>query len=230
MTRRWVLLGLTAAWIGCAGAQRGPDWPDVPDGACRPADDPDARPWLGRGYDIPVPRIAPRMGTERPRVVVQVFSDFECPFCARAAPIAAQLVEEYGACVQVVWRNRPMPYHEHAALAARAAHEVHRQQGDEGFWRFHDRLFEAETLDRPAIESAAEAHGGLDMEAFSQALDTDTHQALVDRDLATMQRVNPEFGTPSFFVNGHLIHGARTLRVFRFEVETALAELEAATP
>lgn len=230
MSRGWIALTLATALLGCAGSQRGPDWPEVPEGACRPSEDPEARPWLGRGYDITVPRIAPRMGADRPRVIVQVFSDFECPFCARAAPIAAQLVEEYGACVQVVWRNRPMPYHEHAAMAARAAHEVQRQQGDDGFWRFHDRLFEAASLDRAAIEAAADAHGGLDLAAFAAVLDGDTHQALIDRDLETMRRVNPEFGTPSFFVNGHLIHGARGLRVFRFEVETALAEIEAAAP
>lgn len=228
MSRAWCALGLAVALSACGSSRRGPDWPEVPEGACRPADDPEARPWLGRGYDVPVPRIAPRMGAERPRVVVQVFSDFECPFCARAAPIAAQLVEEYGECVQVVWRNRPMPYHEHAALAARAALEVQRQQGDEAFWRFHDRLFEAEALDRPALDAAAEAHGGIDMEAFAAALDSDAHQVLLERDIRALERVNPEFGTPTFFVNGHLIHGARTYRVFQFEVESALVDVEQA--
>ena len=89
--------------------------------------------------------------------------------CARATPTLDRVIEEYGACVQVVWRNRPMPYHPHAALAARAATEVYAQRGDAAFWTYHDRLFaRQDELSRALLEREAEALG-LDMAAFAAA-------------------------------------------------------------
>jgi protein-disulfide isomerase len=205
---------------GCGGA---PARPPLPAGACRAADD-DARPWELRGHRVAVPAVfAPRRGAERPRVVIQAFSDFECPFCARAEPTMTRILETYGDCVQVVWRNRPLPYHEHAALAARAALEVYRQLGDDGFWRYHDALFADQAhLTQADLEQKAEALSGIDMEAFRAALGSDAHQPVLDRDAATIDAIEPRLGTPTFIVNGELIHGARPYERFAQSVEDAL--------
>ena len=208
----------------CGGAQRA----GLPPDACRPADG-DARPWEERQYGMTVPWFAPRRGAARPRVVVQVFSDFECPYCARAVPTLDRVIEEYGACVQVVWRNRPMPYHEHAELAARAALEVYRQRGDEAFWRYHDLLFaDQAALAREDLERHARAIDGVDMEAFAAALDGDAHAAAIERDRETIRRTELPIGTPSFFVNGALLHGARPYPVFARAIEDALLDAYAA--
>jgi len=214
------LVLMAALAIGCGAAQR-----PLPPGACSPMPEgDDARPWERRGYRLPVPWFAPRRGAARPRVVLQVFSDFECPYCARATPTLDRVIEEYGACVQVVWRNRPMPYHPHAALAARAATEVYAQRGDAAFWTYHDRLFaRQDELSRALLEREAEALG-LDMAAFAAALDGDAHQHVIDRDRAAITRIELEAGTPSFFINGSFIHGARSYRVFAHHIEEALRE------
>lgn len=158
-------------------------------------------------------------------MIVQVFSDFECPYCARAVPTLERVLEQYGACVAVVWRNRPMPYHRHAELAARAALEVHRQAGDAAFWRFHDLVFERQSrLSRADLLSYAVEVGGIDVEALAQALDSDAHRAVLERDRAAVDAIEPRLGTPTFFVNGELIHGARSFEVFRDAVEAALRD------
>jgi len=213
---------VSLALVGC-GSRYGFD---LPDDACRPAED-DARPWETRSYGMTVPPDAPRRGTDRPRVVIQVFSDFECPFCARAVPTMDRVIEEYGACVQVVWRQRPLNYHEHAVLAARASSEVHHQAGDAAFWRFHDRLFaDQEHLTRADLERHAAAVGGVDMEAFGAALDGDAHHDVIAQDRAVIDALpgELELGTPSFFVNGYLLHGARRYSHFAYRIEEALAE------
>jgi len=218
-----------AVWLAallltaCGGSRYGFD---LPDDACSPATD-DARPWETRAYGMVVPEDAPRRGAERPRVVIQVFSDFQCPFCARAVPTMERVVQEYGACTQVVWRQRPLRYHEHAALAARASQEVYRQAGDEAFWRFHDALFaDQDRLTRADLERHAGAIDGVDMDAFGAALDGDAHQDVITRDRAAIDDLpgELELGTPSFFVNGVLLHGARRYSHFAYRIEEALSE------
>lgn len=208
-----LLLSLTA----CAGA---PPRPPLPAGACRAAEgEPPA-------LSVPVPAVfVPRRGAERPRVVIQAFSDFECPYCARAVPTMERVLEEYGECVQLVWRNRPLDYHEHAADAARAALEVYRQGGDGAFWRYHDRLFaHQDRLSRADLIEHARAIEGIDVEALSEALESDAHQAVIERDLAAVDRIERRLGTPTFFVNGAVIHGARPYEAFRDAIEGALLE------
>ncbi|MCB9597347.1 MAG: thioredoxin domain-containing protein [Sandaracinaceae bacterium] len=211
------------ALVGCGGSQFGFD---LPDHACRAAEG-DARPWETRGYRLPVPDDAPRRGAARPIVVIQAFSDFECPHCAHAEPTMDRLLEEYGECLQVVWRNRPLGYHTHARLAARAGHEVYRQGGDAAFWRFHDLVFaDQEHLERADLERHAAAVGGVDMAAFGAALDGDAHEEVIGRDLTTIDTLpgDQSLGTPTFFVNGTLVHGARRHAHFAYRVEEALAD------
>lgn len=216
----WLVAVLALA--GCGG---GPSRPSLPANACRPADT-DARPWETRGWRVAVPESdAPRRGAERPRVIVQAFSDFECPFCARAEPTMSRLLETYGPCLQVVWRNRPLAYHAHAELAARAALEVYRQLGDDGFWRYHDALFVDQAhLDRAQLEAKAEALSGMDMDAFRAALDEGAHADVIERDRATVDAIEPRLGTPTFLVNGEVIHGARPYERFARAVEEALLD------
>jgi protein-disulfide isomerase len=173
------------------------------------------------------PIAAPRRGAEHPRVVVQVFSDFECPYCARAEPTLNQLLAEFGPCVQIVWRNRPMPYHEHAELAARAALEVYEQRGAAAFWRYHGLVFASQDrLSRSLLEAHARSIEGIDMAAFRAALDSGKHHDVIERDIADVDRIEPRYGTPTFFVNGVALHGARPYDVFRAAVEDALLALE----
>ena len=208
--------------VGCGGAQR----PSLPDGACSPLPEGAPEPWVGRGYALgDIPWFAPRRGADRPRVVIQAFSDFECPFCARAVPTMEQVIEEYGECVQVVWRQYPLRYHERAEPAARASVEVYRQAGDDAFWAYHDQLFaNQEDLSDEALVRYARAIEGVDATAVQAVIDGDEHRGVIERDRAVIEGLDAELGTPSFFVNGTLLHGARRISHFRRAIHTALTE------
>src|SRR5690606_25887207 len=73
---------------------------------------------------VPAPtKDNPSKGPDNAKVVIQEFSDFQCPFCSRVNPTVEQILNEYPKDVQVVWRNMPLPFHADAPLAAEAAHE-----------------------------------------------------------------------------------------------------------
>ncbi|HEU4412744.1 MAG TPA: thioredoxin domain-containing protein [Polyangiaceae bacterium] len=174
----------------------------------------------------------PFKGGDKAKVVIQEFSDFECPFCARVEPTVKQIAEAYGDKVKIVWRHKPLPMHKNAPLASEAAVEMQKQKGNEGFWKYHAKLFEnqktPEGLLRPALEKYAEELGA-DMGKFKKALDEHTHKAVVDADSKVADDAGIS-GTPAFVINGYFISGAQPFGKFKKVIDRALAEAKLAPP
>ncbi len=179
-------------------------------------------------YKVPVGN-SPVLGANDALVTVIVFSDFECPFCARVEPTLAQLRERFGRDIRFVWKHMPLPFHQKAGPASEATVEAMAQQGHAGFWRFHGALFAenraADILDRPSLERIAQAQG-LNMERFRAALDNHTHNAVIEADKTLAQQIAAN-GTPHFFINGKRLVGAQPLDRFVAAVEAALTEARA---
>ena len=183
-----------------------------------------AKPDANKVYNIPLPKNAPTKGAAKAKVVIQEFSDFQCPFCSRVNPTIAQVMKEYGDKVQIVWRDYPLPFHKDAQPAAQAAREVFAQKGDKAFWAYHDLLFQNQkALTRPNLEKFAEQVGGINMKAFKEALDSGKHKAAVDADMAAVTKAGARIGTPSFFINGKLLQGAQPYAAFKAAIDSALA-------
>lgn len=173
---------------------------------------------------IPAPtRDNPSRGPANAKVVVQWFSDFQCPFCARVRDTIADLEKAYPGQIRVVWRNLPLPFHGNAEPAAEAAMEAFRQKGDAGFWAMFDLLYAAGTtgLDRPALDGFA-VQLGLDPARFADALDNRAHRAVIDGDMKVASAAGIS-GTPAFVINGHYLSGAQPLAKFKRVVKAALA-------
>lgn len=176
-------------------------------------------------YEIPVPTDAPAKGAKNAKVVIQEFSDFECPFCSRVNPTMKQVLDEYGSKVKIVWRNYPLPFHKSAPLAHQAAWEIYKQKGDAAFWKYHDKLFENQKeLTRENLEKWASEIGGVNMGAFKTALDTQKHKARMDQDAEAITKAGARIGTPSFFVNGKLVQGAQPFPAFKAAIDEALKQ------
>ncbi|MFW5921493.1 MAG: DsbA family protein, partial [Polyangiales bacterium] len=178
-------------------------------------------------YELAVPQDAPSRGADGARLVVQVFGDFQCPFCAQLAPRLERLLEEHEEDLRIAWRHYPLPNHEHAALAAEAAVEVHAQGGDRAFWAYHDALFRHQRrLERDALVHWARGlrRFDLDLDRLRRALDDGRHRERVQRDVEAVHEAGMRIGTPAMLVGDRLLMGARSYE----ELEAAVqAELEA---
>ncbi|NUO49075.1 MAG: thioredoxin domain-containing protein [Polyangiaceae bacterium] len=145
---------------------------------------------------------SPWKGSEKAKVEFHIFSDFECPYCKRVEPTLATVEKDFGDKIKIIWRDKPLPMHKNAPLAAEAAREALAQKGNKGFWAFHDALFNAQgqpdALVRTGLDKVAETQG-LDMGKFKEALDKNTHKAAVDADAAGADKAGIT-GTPSFVV------------------------------
>jgi protein-disulfide isomerase len=141
---------------------------------------------------------APGFGPDDAKVTIVEFSDFECPFCTRAAEVVKQVRARYGDKVRFVFRQFPLPSHSRAHLAAQASLAA-QEQGK--FWEFHDLMFANQReLSRESLESYAK-QTSMNLAAFERALDAQSYKAAVDRDLGLGESVNVS-GTPTVFING----------------------------
>jgi len=173
------------------------------------------------------PKDSPFKGNANAKIVIQEFSDFECPFCSRVNPTLKEVMAKHGDEIKIVWRHMPLPFHKKAPLASEASIEIKKQKGDDAFWKFHDKLFAGQKspgLERPQLEKYAEEIGGIDMAAFKKALDDRTHKAKVDADAAAGKKAGIS-GTPGFTVNGYFISGAQQYPAFKKAIKLAKKEL-----
>lgn len=174
---------------------------------------------------VPTPDAAnPSLGAKEAKVVVQMWSDFECPFCADVHPVLTEVLRLYAGKVRLVWRDYPLPFHAHARLAANAGREAYAQGGATAFWRFHDAVYGASQPRLDAEGLAAFADGaGLDRARFREALSTQRHDSDIMRDFDVGNALGVD-GTPAFLVNDYFFIGAVPLEIMRVIVDRALSD------
>ncbi|HEY4160011.1 MAG TPA: thioredoxin domain-containing protein [Polyangiaceae bacterium] len=165
---------------------------------------------------------APTHGPANAAIVVQEFADFQCPFCKRVEPTLAELSKTYPS-LKIVFRHLPLPFHQHAELAAEAAEEVLAQRGNAAFWSYHDALYEAQSdpdgLERANLIKLA-LPLGVDRARLEQALDSSKHKAQIDADAKAANDAGIN-GTPAFVINGYFVSGAQSLVAFKKAVRFA---------
>lgn len=145
---------------------------------------------------------SPFKGADKARVVVTVFSDFQCPYCAKVGPMLDQLLKQYPNDVKLVYKNFPLQSHKLAMPAALAALAAHRQGK---FWEMHDKIFE--NLQGLSEEKLSEfAKGlGLDMDKFAKDSADPQLRQKVQQD--TQSGLQAEVrGTPTIYVNGRRVN------------------------
>jgi protein-disulfide isomerase len=166
---------------------------------------------------------SPRAGAEHPLVTFVVFTDFQCPFCSKAAEKLDEVLRRYPQEVAVVFKNFPLvELHPESELAARAAFAAKRQ---DKFWQMHDTIFSAfgSPLDRERIVQMA-AGLGLDVEKFEEDISSPAATAAIETDIKLGKQLGVR-ATPTIFINGRLIESGFTAIDERLDEERMRAGL-----
>ena len=213
--------------LGCGGGSKRPPratlGPETSSGdAVRFEDLPVTR--LARDR-VPLPNAAnPSLGAPNAPVVVQVWSDFECPFCADMQPVLRELLAAYAGRVRLVWHDYPLPSHAHARLAANAGREAYAQGGATAFWKFHDAVYSAPEGELTANKlSELGRRAGLDDARLQTALSSSRHDAEITQDVNSGNAIGID-GTPAFLVNDYFFVGSIPLEILRVIVDRALSD------
>jgi len=168
---------------------------------------------------LTIPPTAPSVGpTDAPIIMVE-WSDYQCPFCKRAAPTVEQILTEYKGQIRFVYRDYPLPFHKQAMPASFAAHCAE----DQGkFWEYHNNLFNAPGDLTEADLSKRATDLGLDAKAFGACMDAKKSEALINAAYNDGAAVGVT-GTPAFFINGRMLVGAQPVEQFRNVINDELS-------
>ncbi len=157
-------------------------------------------------------------GPKDAKVQIVEFSDFQCPYCSRAAKAAAKVKEKYSDKVRFVFRHFPLSFHKNARLASQASLAA-AAQGK--FWEYHDLVFANQrTMERADLEKYAQQLK-LDVKKFKQALDEKTYEKAVDADIKLGGEVFIS-GTPTMFLNGKRVRNPTDFDLVSKQIEKAL--------
>ncbi|HRH31311.1 MAG TPA: thioredoxin domain-containing protein [Candidatus Paceibacterota bacterium] len=145
------------------------------------------------------------VGSADAKVKVVEFGDYQCPACAFAHPIFAQLMKDYASNpnVSFTFRNFPLPGHKNAIVSAQAA-EAAAAQGK--FWEMHDMLYEkqeewSDLANPKAVFSGYATALSLDIAKFDEEVSKNAYASIISADKKDGEDLNLR-GTPSFFING----------------------------
>ncbi len=164
------------------------------------------------------------LGNESAPVTIVMFSEFQCPFSGKFAnEVFPELKTRFidSGIVNIVFRDFPLGFHPLAHNISEAAECAH-EQGF--FWEFHDELFiEQESISETRFIELAN-NLGLNMIQFTDCYESGKYYDEVDNDLNDGLDYGVT-GTPTFFINGHLIVGALPIEEFENVINYALSEL-----
>jgi protein-disulfide isomerase len=157
------------------------------------------------------------LGDPAAPVTVLEYGDYECPYCAAAAPVLRQLVEESDGQVRLVFRNFPIADRHRYALTAALAAEAAGAQG--GFWPMHELLF----VKQDRLNDASLRH-------YAEILGLDPDRVVGEPAQQFGDKVEADFaaglaagvaGTPTVFVNGRQFSGRVEIGALRRAVASA---------
>ena len=162
---------------------------------------------------------APLKGPANAPVAIVVFSDFQCPYCARIGAIIDRVREAYPKKVKSLFKNYPLSSHKFSLVAAKAVIAA-KAQGK--FWEFHDLLFQNyNRLNDQKIDDIRLSLN-LDKEKFKQVMEAPETLARIQREKHEGETAGVR-GTPSVFVNGRKVRRANYDGIKK-AVEAALEE------
>jgi protein-disulfide isomerase len=153
---------------------------------------------------VTVPDVADHvLGNPDAPVTLLEYGDYECPYCAAAAPVLRQVVTESGGRVRLIFRNFPLPSVHPFALTAALAAEAAGEQG--AFWPMHELIFaRQDRLDDAALRAYADEVGidgsrvvGAAAQVFGDKVEADFAAGL-EAGVG---------GTPTVFIDGRLYSG-----------------------
>lgn len=177
------------------------------------------------------------MGNDDAPLVLDLYTDFACSFCARFHQETFPLIlEQYIQTGKLLFRYHAFPFKRgifyglrhkaktrHSFRAAGAA-QCAAEQGVDEFWRFYDTLMANQRSLKKADYEEAATEADLDLEPFAQCLASERWVESVWQELEAGRAAGVQ-AVPTFYLNGDRIAGAQPYEVFKDAFEKKLREM-----
>jgi len=146
------------------------------------------------------------LGNPNASVLIEEFSDPECPACGQISPEVEKLIRENPDLARLDYYHFPLSYHQYAFIASEASECA----GDQGkFFEYLGILFKNQSsLSEDYLYSVADSLG-LNRTAFDACLNNHDYKAKILAQMAEGKRRGLP-GTPTFYVNGEMVKWSGT--------------------
>lgn len=153
-------------------------------------------------------------------VTIVMWTDYQCPYCARVQPTLDELERSYGRKLRFVHKHNPLGFHPRAMPTALAVEAAGRQGK---FWEMHALAFEnqKDLTDENYRLWAKKLR--LKLGRFEADLESDELRKRVEAEQQQGMTLGAR-GTPAFFVNGRFLSGAQPLENFTALIDEELAK------
>lgn len=162
-------------------------------------------------------------------VTVREFADYQCPACGAFEAAAERIREEWvdSGQVRFIFFDFPLPMHDHAQQAARAARCAGRQ---DAYWAFHQHLFENQQewstqADPNSTFLDYAVASGIQAEPLRRCLE----QGATDQIVARNAQIAREVGimsTPTVLIGPQVFSGVTDYETLSTAIENQLAAAE----
>ncbi len=174
---------------------------------------------------IEPPRVAvdtgdnPSIGPKGAKIHLVEFTDYQCPFCGRVRPAISQIMDEYKDKVRYTLMDFPLSFHQFA----KKAHEAVHCAGDQGkYWEYNKEIWsKQQALQVDKLKEYAKELK-LNAKKFDECLDSGKYTKLVEENVEVGANAGAQ-GTPSFFINGIFLSGARPVGDFKKIIDDELS-------
>ncbi len=163
------------------------------------------------------------IGKESAPVTIEMFADFECPYCSMWHTDTFSLIKENYVDtgeVKLIVRHFPLESIHFNAKNAAIAAQCSADQGK--FFEYIDLLYNNQDfLDKEYLMNYAKDLN-LNLEEFDVCINDPVTLDTVNKDIQRAKKKGIENSTPNFFINGNLFQGAYPYPYFEEEIELAL--------
>ena len=150
-------------------------------------------------WDIPDEDSPVYGNTTNPKLTIVEFTEFQCPYCSRIAPVMQDLNKKYPDKIKFVYKHFPLSFHSNAQSAA-AASIAAQKQGK--FWEYRYALASHSRELGDSVYVAVAKEVGLNIDQFKKDMVLDSAmKARIDKDFQLGVKVGVQ-GTPNFYING----------------------------
>lgn len=175
-------------------------------------------------YDVVLSGNEPVMGDPNGKVTIVEFSDFQCPYCKRAAKTLDELLPEYKKGVKLVYKHFPLFSHDKAKPAALFAIATKKLYGDAKFFELASLLFDKQQEWKTNHNEKFEQYAGqlkLDWSKIDAEIKSGDPEAVLKADLDAVAKLGLR-SVPLFFINGKKVSGAKPKEFIKAAIDELL--------
>ena len=166
---------------------------------------------------VPIPADARALGPDKAPVTIVEFSDYLCPYCQKAQSVVDEVLAKNQGKVRFIHRDfllgRPR------SMAVARAAQCAADQGK--FWDYRRNLLEApgDWSDEDLLRRTASL--GLDRTTLQTCLTSERHDKAILESSQDGNKLGVQ-STPTFFINGRRMRGARDAAQFQEIIDSEL--------